>query len=195
MNARRLRPHRPDHDDRGFTLVELVVASALLGLAMTVIGSMMMSLFSTERTVSGLNTGTNAAQLTATAIDDRISQASSFDVTNVGADQLLVARVAGRDEQLTWQCYAWYFSVADGGSIRYTVAPDGTAMGVPSASALATWSELITGVSSSAGAPVFDASGLRLSIAFDADAGSSPPIAIRLTSVRLDGVTEASSCF
>lgn len=180
--------------DEGFTLVELIVSGALLSIAILVVGSMMMSLFSTERTVSGLTQGADQAQLTATSIDERVSQASSFSLTDVGDDQFLVARVAGRGDDLSWECFAWYYSAADGGSIRYTVAPDGTAMTIPTSSQLATWPTLIEGVAAPDGDPVFEIAGPRLTIAFDADAGNAAPVAIRLTSVRLEGVTEEETC-
>ncbi len=186
---------RARSNESGFTLMELLIAAGLLGMVITIVGSIMVSLVTTERTVAGVSAGTTNAQVTATSIDERISQSSSFQVTTVGSDQLLVARVAGRGESLTWECHAWYYSATGAGSISSTVAPDGTTMVVPSAPQLATWSSLITGINRSGTTPVFQAAGDRLTITFDAAAGSSRPVAIRLTSIGLSGIAEESTCF
>lgn len=190
---RDLRQRRTD--DSGFTLVELLIAAGLLVITIALVGSIMVSLVTTERTVAGVAAGTTGAQLTATAIDDRISQSSSFQVTTIGSDQMVIARVAGRDDDLSWECYAWYYSASGDGSIRYTTAPDGTVISVPTANQFATWNSLLDGVTREGTTPVFVASGDRLTTTFNAQAGTSDPVAIRLTSIGLTGVPEESTCF
>lgn len=195
MSARTDFAHRLRAEQSGFTLMELLVAASLLGLTITLVGTLMVSLVTTERTVTGVTAGTTNAQLAATSIDARISQSSSFQVTDVGADQMLVARVAGGAAALDWQCFAWYYSSAGEGSIRTVSAPDGSTIALPDATALDSWSSLITGVSPPAGGTVFTANGPQLSITFDVAAGTSPPVAIRLTTIRLSGVAEEATCF
>lgn len=195
MSAVTTVARRGRSDDSGFTLMELLVAAGLLVIVITVVGSIMVSLVTTERNVSSVAAGTTGAQVTATAIDERISQSSSFQVTTIGTDQLLVARVAGRDDDLSWECYAWYYSSSGNGSIRYTTAADGTSISAPTSNQLANWNSLLDGVTRNGITPVFVASGDRLTTTFNARAGNSDPIAIRLTSVGLTGIAEESTCF
>ena len=191
MMTRMKHPQR----DEGLTLIELIVAAALLGLVFTALGGILISLLVTERTVAGVAQGATAAQLTATSINERIRNSSEFAVTTVGGDELLVARVAGTADDLEWTCHAWYYSAADDGQIRSTSGPDGTEISVPTAAALAEWTLLLDGVTPVAGSPVFTPSGSRLEVRFDATAGESPPIAIRLTAVGLTATAEGASCY
>lgn len=190
----RTHPHRRA-DDRGLTLVELIVASSLLSLVLVVVGGMFVSLVNAERTVTPQSQGTTAAQLTATSIGSGIRNSSEFRITNVGSDQLLVARVAGNDDAIAWSCRAWYYSAAGDGEIRTTTTADGSAIAAPSTSQLATWTQLIEGVSPPTGLSVFTAAGAALVVSFDADAGDSPSVAIRFTAASLTSVGEELTCF
>ena len=182
-------------DDRGLTLVELVVAASLLSLVLVVVGGMFVSLVNAERTVTPQSQGTTAAQLAATSIGSAIRNSSEFRITDVGTDQLLVARVAGNDDAIVWSCRAWYYSSAGAGEIRTTTAPDGTVVLAPSTSQLATWTQLIEGVASPAGLPVFAQAGAALTVAVDTEAVDSPSVAIRFTAASLTSVGEELTCF
>lgn len=182
-------------DDRGLTLVELVVAGSLLSLVLVVVGGMFVSLVNAERMVTPQSQGTTAAQLAATSIGSAIRNSSEFRITDVGTDQLLVARVAGNDDAIEWSCRAWYYSSTGVGEIRTTAVPDGTAIVAPTTSQLATWTQLIEGVSPPTGLPVFAQAGAALTVAFDADAGDSPSVAIRFTAASLTSVGEELTCF
>lgn len=192
MNAIEPRPARADE---GFTLVEMIVATALFALVFTVLGGAMIATITTQGTVTTVTSSTRDAQVVATTIDTRIRNSSEFQVTNVGADQLLVARVAGSGSSLTWRCYGWYFSSANGGSIRMTSTAPGTKITTPSADQLASWTLLVSGVAPRTGSTVFTASGTQLAVAFDATAGDNQPVAIDFTTVRLTGVSEALTCY
>lgn len=190
-----MTPHAV-RDDRGFTLVELMVASMLFGLVMLVVSGIVVSTILTQQTVTTVTSATTDGQLVATTIDQRIRNSSEFKVTNVGtSDQLLVARVAGADATLTWSCYGWYYSAADGGSIRMTTTPAGTKITTPTAAQLAGWTLLLSGVSPRSGSHIFSATGTQLSVAFNATAGDNRPTAIDFTTARLTGVSEVLACY
>ncbi len=192
MNASVARRAR---DDRGITLMELLVAAGLLSLVITVVGGILVSLFSTERLVAGVSQGTTSAQLTSTSIADRIRNASTFEVSGTTGSELLVARVASGGESIVWTCHAWYFTSAGDGQIRYTSGPDGTPIVAPSSAQLASWTSLIEGVTAPDGGRVFTAEGDTVRVAFDADTGDAPAVAIRFAAPRLTGVEEVDSCF
>lgn len=184
--------------DAGLTLVEFVVAAALFGLVISVIGGIMVSLFTTERTVSGATEGATSAQLTATAIGDQVRNSAGFRVIDVvdSDDQLLVARVADSGADLEWRCVAWYVDASDDGQIRTTTTADGVAIDVPTSAQLATWTLLLDGVSAPGGQPILTDAGPRLEVGFDATTGDDrPPVFIRFSSAPLTGVQEGDPCF
>jgi len=181
--------------DRGLTLVELVVAASLLSLVLVVVGGIFVSLISAERTVTPQSQGATAAQLAASSISTAIRNSSEFRITDVGSDQLLVARVAGTAANIDWSCQAWYYASVGGGEIRSTVVNDGATILAPTQAQLADWTLLIAGVAPPAGQNVFTATGSSLTVAFDADAGNSPSIAIRLTAASLTSAGEEATCF
>ena len=183
-------------DDDGFTLVEMIVASMLFSLVFLVISGIVISTVMTQQTVTSVATSTTDAQLAATTIDERIRNSSEFQVTNVGtSDQLLVARVAGSGTTITWSCYGWYYSAADGGSIRMTNTAAGTKITTPTSAQLASWTLLLDGVTPRSGTHVFTATGTQLAVGFDSTAGDNHPVAIDFTTARITGVSEVLACY
>jgi type II secretory pathway pseudopilin PulG len=134
-------------DQSGFTLMEVIVSALLVTLVLAAVAGIYLSTVNTQQTVSGVTGSSNDAQLAARTIDTALRNGSSYEIT-AGSDggQLLVVRSAGSDAVLAWHCIAWYFSPLDGGSIRMSREADGTAIAVPSAATLATWTLLAAGV-------------------------------------------------
>lgn len=182
-------------DDRGFSLVEMLVSSALFAMIVTGIVGVILVTLNAQRTVSVVSARTTEAQLVASEIDSRIRNSSEFQVTTSGTTQLVVARVAGSDATLTWRCYGWYYSASDGGVIRMTSTAPGTEITMPTATQAATWTLLLAGVVPRSGTTVFSAVDNQLSVAFDATAGDNLSIAIDFTTARLTGVSEALNCY
>jgi len=98
--------------DAGFTLIEMLVACALFSLVILVAGGIMMGQFSAQGQVSAVTSTTTDAQLAGNSIDAGIRNSSGFKLSAVGADQFLVARVAGAGAALVRHCTAWYYSAA-----------------------------------------------------------------------------------
>lgn len=182
-------------DDRGFTLVEMLVSSALFAMIMTGIIGVILVTTQAQRTVSIVSTSTTEAQLVANELDQRIRNSSEFQVTTSGTTQLLVARVAGSDSTLTWRCYGWFYSASDNGIIRMTSTAPGTKITMPTAAQAATWTLLLAGVVPRSGTTVFSTVDNQLSIAFNATADDNLPVAIDFTTARLTGVSEALTCY
>jgi len=182
--------------DAGFTLVEVLVAGALLSVVLIVVAGIYTSITSAERVVNAITTTTKTAQGAATAIETGIRNSSEFILTNPqGSDQMVVARTADQDATLTWSCRAWYFSAANGGSIRSTRTTDGTHIPAPNASQLANWTLLVTGVSPRTGSGIFTVSGNELQISFNGTVSGQQPVAIQTTVAARTGVSEAHSCY
>lgn len=189
------RLRRLMRDDSGFSLVEMLVASALFAFITTGIVGVILVSTNAQRTVSTVTASTTDAQLVANEIDNRIRNSSEFQVTTSGTTQLLVARVAGTGTTITWRCYGWYYSATDGGVIRMTSTATGTQITMPTATQAASWTLLLSGVTPRTGTTVFSAVDTQLSVAFNATAGDRPPVAIDFTTARLTAVTEALTCY
>ena len=187
---RRLR----EHED-GFTLTELIVASALFSLVILVAGGIFIGQLSAQRQVTAITSTTTDAQLAGTTIDAGIRNSSGFKVTPVGSDQYLVARVAGAGATVQWTCRAWYYS-SSARSIRMHDAEPGTPAPPPTAAELAAWTLLVDGVRPPSGSTIFTEAGATLSVKFHADTDDeSRPVAIEFSSAPLAGVTEDSTCY
>lgn len=188
--------HRLRRDD-GFTLVELIVSSMLFSLVTLVAGGIFVGTLSAQQSVSAVTTSTTDAQLAGTSIDQGIRNSTGFDLTSAdgGADQLLVAHVAGSGTVLEWTCRAWYYDSSGGGSIRTTTAANGTHIAAPPASALATWTLLADGVEPVTGTTILSEAGATLSVAFHSTATGNQPIEIAFASSPLGGVTGDASCY
>lgn len=117
-------------DNSGFTLIELVISSALGILLLTVAASILLSMFRTRDVSSDLSNATTVGQLISRSIEEGVRNAAPGPVPTDSAvvsdngilssvdgnGQLLRARVAmgtsGGD--ITWQCMAWYYSPTAG---------------------------------------------------------------------------------
>jgi type II secretory pathway component PulJ len=180
--------------EEGFTMIELVIAMMLLVLVLGIVGAMIGSLSSTSKTVQSFTSTSSSAQVAAESIERGIRNSSDFLLTTPsGTDQMLVARTAQGGATLTWLCVAWYYSSANGGSIRTTTSP--SAISAPSSSALASWSLLTTGVTPVSGTSIFSGASPQLTIAFNGSAPGSAPVAINSTAVGRAGSSGTPACY
>jgi Tfp pilus assembly protein PilW len=181
--------------ERGFTLVELLIYSMLLMIVLAIVGSMLASTMTTSKTVNSMTAASTAAQLVADSVERGVRNSSDFHLTTpTGTDQLLVARTAQGGATINWVCAAWYYSAAGGGTIRYTTST--TAIpAVPSATDLAGWTLLDTGVSPASGTGIFSATGASLTVAFNGLAGSHPPVAISSSAFSRAGSSGVPACY
>src|SRR5690606_16711085 len=104
-------------------------------------GSIFIDQFNAQRQVTAVTSTTTDAQLAGTTIDTGIRNSTGFELTSVGGDQYLVARVAGGGATLQWTCRAWYYS-ATAHTIRMQDSEPGTPLPPPSPGDLASWTLL-----------------------------------------------------
>ena len=177
-------------DDSGFTLIELMAVVLLLSMVMSVLGGIFISTITTQQVVQNRTEASNSAQLVASAIDSGVRNASEFELSAAGADQLLVMRTATTGSNIGWTCNAWYFANA-AGEVRTTTGPVGTFIDAPSSSELAAWTLVASGVSPVAGTTIFSTSGGKLTVAFDVLlAADDEPRPIQFTTAKLTSLTE-----
>lgn len=120
MSVRTLRS-----DDRGFSLTELAIYLAVFGLLATVMGTMVVSLFRSEQTVSQITGTANNAQIAFRAVTSDIERARQFDSSGDAVTASVARGSSG------WQCVRW--SVA-GGNLRLETRADalGSSWSTPS---------------------------------------------------------------
>ncbi|MFP7835065.1 PilW family protein [Marisediminicola sp. LYQ134] len=172
---------RPESES-GFTLIELVVYSALLLVVLTIVGGLFLSTTRTEGTVRSVTEATRASQLIVDSIQTGIRNSSDFTIRDIPGsdDQMLVAQTARSGATLEWVCSAWYFSAADGGSIHFR--QQDTAVGIPTVSNLGAWTLLVAGVAAPEEDSTFETVGAgSLRMRFDVTAGENPPVEVTST--------------
>lgn len=185
---------RVSASERGFTLIELLVYSLLLSLVIMIVGGMIFSAVTASKSVVSTTETSTDAQLVAKSVVTGIRNSSDFRLTNpVGNDQLLVARRASAGATLTWSCTAWYYSEADGGSIRFTTSD--LPILPPTPSQLATWTLLAKGVTPVSGTGIFSALNERLSLSIHGLDGLHPPTDITTSATSRAGASGSLTCF
>lgn len=183
-----------EESEEGFTLIELLVYALLLAGVLAIVGGMILSALTASKTVVSITDTSTAGQLVAKSVVTGIRNSSDFRLTNpVGDDQLLVARTASSDATLTWTCFAWYYSAADDGSVRFTTSP--TTILPPTPEELATWTLLTKGVTPVSGTGIFSALNERLSLSIHGLDGIHPPVDITTSATSRAGASGSLTCF
>lgn len=196
MNALRARL-RSSADD-GFTLVELIVATAVLSVILLAVGGLMFSTTITQRTVTAMSDATNSAQTAADELRTQLRNAAEFRLTTVDAhDQLLVARIASGSSTATYVCRAWYFA-RDEHELRSTTWPVAGSTALPtSPTTVEGWPLLLSGVAPRTGSTVFQPPvGGTIKIGFEVDSDDrNEPVAIEFTAVMNGNQGGGTTCW
>lgn len=196
-----------DPVDAGFTLVELLIYSALLLVLLSVVGGMLISASSAQTGVNQINKASNEAQLAANNIEQGIRNASGFKITVPTGGQLLQARVAGVTQtgattapttSTTWQCQAWYYSKSTGQIFTKTSSTG--LLAAPTAPASNGWTALVAGVPSTVSTPFALVSGsstqLALNFSVTAQGTSTVQVAtVVSTRSQTDTTTAPATCY
>ncbi|KFF58380.1 hypothetical protein JF66_19005 [Cryobacterium sp. MLB-32] len=179
--------------DQGFTLVELIVYSALLLVVLALVGGFFMTGLTASSRVEAVTKASNAGQTVADSIEMNIRNSTDFHLSvPVGTDQFLVARTAKRGATLSWGCVAWYYSVA-GGSIYFTQSD--TAILRPTTADLLNWVLVDNSVAPLSGSGIFTATGQQLTVNFKSLADDHPPIRISSSATSRAGASGNLTCF
>jgi prepilin-type N-terminal cleavage/methylation domain-containing protein len=190
-----------EKNEDGFTLVELIVASLLLALVISVIGGLMYSTQKTEVLVQTTTTATTSGQAVINSVENGVrnsevsaGQSVPIKLTNpTGSDQMLTALVVGSGTTATTTCKAWYYS-ASAGTVSITSST--AAISAPTVAQLATWTQVATGVSPISGSTIFSLAGTTgVNLSYKVSAGLDPSVPFSSTVISRTGTTGTTACF
>lgn len=166
---------REPETDEGFTLIELVIYVSLSVVVLLIVGGIFINSLNAERSVRGVNDATNQGQLVAQSVTNGVRNSSDILLTvPVTGAQLLMTRSVGSAATPVWNCSAWYFA---NGEIR--TKQSSSAIAVPTAAQLATWTLLNPSVKVNGSNPVFLKTGRRIDLTFESKNGTSKAILIK----------------
>jgi hypothetical protein len=208
-------------DDRGASLVELLVASAILAIVLPLAGSLLITALTSQRDVTSLTAASSDAQTVVTSVETGVRNASAIRRTTYPApdggapDELLVVRTrAGQLDADDWSCQAWFYDAGDHTVLTTRTPGSGhpPAITAPTDGDVTGWVELARGV---APAPrttpvptptpsptttgplqLFTVTTKGVEIGLSVSAGSRKPVALTTSiSKRPQGETESDPCF
>lgn len=190
-----------DNDERGFTLVELMISTTLSIIVLVIAGGVLLSGLRTQEIARTVTNATNTAQQIVHSVQTGVKNASAITVTSdpVSGTQLLLVRTVSSDPDSTApSCQAWYYTPANGGAVYTMKTTPAAAISLPSGGPQGVWTILGTGVSPAdpVTGKVFNApSGGRVDLKFDVAAGSHPYVLINTMTYNSQSTAVSSPCF
>jgi hypothetical protein len=173
--------------------VELILYMGLSLVVLLVAGTMLIDATHAQKQVNGATAATDRGQLIMRSVQAGVRNASQVQLTTAAGTQLLMVRTASGQTPVQWSCQAWYYTSTAGGTLYTKRTPATTAMQVPTASTLNSWSVLGKGISVS-GAQVFTASAGLVTVSLNINT-SQTPVALASTTNTLSLVTTGAPCF
>lgn len=196
--------------EAGVSLIELIIASALSLLVLSLIAGLFMSTYHAQNSIRTATQAAELGQLIARSVDQGVSNATALKVqtdSTTGA-QLMLARSYGMDASVDptqaaaagSSCLAWYYSPASGGAIYTKRTTPAVAIAMPSTTPDSSWTLLGNGLEVQVGAApsalIFSTpDGTRVDLKFDVLNGSDNPVHIETTATIPNPTTESAPCF
>jgi prepilin-type N-terminal cleavage/methylation domain-containing protein len=183
-------------DDRGFTLIELIVYMALLALVIAGLGGVFVAGIGAQRDVASSTSASGEAQLVSRSLVQGIRNASSFTAgTRDAAGQVVRARVASTDGAgtTTWRCVAWFWSA--GASAVYTASSATGPVAAPTESTPVGWTLLASGATVPSGVTApFSAASNQLAVELLVAGTEGSPVRISTTAASRPANSAATAC-
>jgi prepilin-type N-terminal cleavage/methylation domain-containing protein len=194
--------------ERGVTLVELLVSTAILAVVLPLAGALLTGALTSQRDVSALAAAANDAQTVVTSVEagghnaSAIKRTSYTPTSGTQPNEMLVVRTqVGRSGSPIWYCHAWYYdAVAQVLYSKRVPASGSSAITAPTDGVLTTWTELARGVTPVAPAspptPLITVTATRVELDFLVSAGTRKPVVMSTAiSKRPQGQTGSAPCF
>jgi len=197
-------------DESGISLIELIVASGLSLLVLSLIAGLFLSTYHAQNSIRTATQAAALGQLIARSVDQGVGNATALKVqTDAGTGaQLMLARVYGMSPGVDptqgstagSSCQAWFYSPAAGGAIYTKRTTPATAITMPTSTPDSSWALLGNGLEVQVGAApsalIFSTpDGTRVDLKFDVLNGSDNPVHIETTATIPNPTTESAPCF
>lgn len=188
-------------DDRGFTLIEMLIASGLALIVMVIAGGVLIGGLRTQETARTVTDAANTAQQIVRSVQAGVRSASAITVisdTTAGTQLLLARTISSDPASSAASCQAWYYTPVNGGSVYTKRTTPAAAISLPAGGPQGSWAVIGTGVSPAdpATGKVFNApNGGRVELKFDIAAGSHPYVLVNTTTYTPQSATVSAPCF
>jgi Tfp pilus assembly protein PilV len=197
-------------DEAGISLIELIIASALSLLVLSLIAGLFLSTYHAQNSIRTATQAAALGQLIARSVDQGVSNATALKVQTDSATgaQLMLARTYGMDPSVDptqaaaagSSCLAWFYSPASGGAIYTKRTTPAVAIAMPTTTPDSSWTLLGNGLEVQVGAApsalIFSTpDGTRVDLKFDVLNGSDNPVHIETTATIPNPTTESAPCF
>lgn len=186
-------------DDRGFSLVELLIASALFGVVITIVASVVISAINADRTVRDVTGSTTDGQLAVNVIEQTVRNSTAIQVAPVAGGESVTVRLRTTAGGAA-RCHAFFYDATLGQILQRSST---SAITPPTPGEVGSeWTFVSAGIepirdAGGTAEPVFAAQGTRgLAMSFTVDRESGPA-SLFVTAVTGRGpLSNASpSCF
>jgi len=187
--------------NKGFTMLELLISSALSIIILVIAGSVLIAGLRTQESSQSVTDAANTAQQIVRSIQAGVKNSSAISVTTNGTTgaQLLMTRTISSDPNSTApSCQDWYYTPASGGLLYTRRTTPASPITLPNGGPAGIWTLLGSGVSPAdlATGKVFSApSGDRVELKFSVAAGSHPYVLISTMNYRTQSTTLSAPCF
>ncbi len=191
----------PKINERGLTLIELLIASGISVLVISITGGLLLSGLRSQESAQTVTDAANTAQQIVRSIQSGVRNASAISVSSNSATgtQLLMVRSIGQNPATTApSCQAWYYTPASGGSVYTKRTSPASVITLPNGGPNGVWTRLGTGVTPAdpVTGKVFNApSGSRVELRFDVAAGRHPYVRINTTTYTPQSTSVSAPCF
>jgi len=196
--------------EAGVSLIELIIASALSLLVLSLIAGLFVSTYHAQNSIRTATQAAELGQLIARSVDQGVSNSTALNVQTDSATgaQLMLARTFGMDPSVDptqaaaagSSCLAWFYSPAAGGAIYTKRTTPAVAITMPTTTPDSSWTLLGNGLEVQVGAApsalIFSTpDGTRVDLKFDVLNGSDNPVHIETTATIPNPTTESAPCF
>jgi len=196
--------------EAGVSLVEVIIASALSLLVLSVVFGLFVSSSNTQTSVRTRTQAADLGQLIARSVVQGVDNATALKVQTDSAtgSQLMVARTYGMNPAVDptqgsssgTSCQAWFYSPASGGAVYTKRTSPAAAIAMPSGTPDSSWSLIGAGLEVQVGAApsaaIFSTpDGNRVDLKFDVLNGEGNPVHIETTATIPNLATVSAPCF
>jgi Tfp pilus assembly protein PilW len=181
---------RGRRDDAGVTLIELMIYGLLSTLVLAMVGALFASNARVNNVVQSSSQVSGTAQIIADSVTRGVLNADWISTPTTGTSQFVVAHTAGSGASVTWNCQAWFYDTANGGTVYTKISPNRIAAPV----SIVGWTRLGSGITKVNGAAIFSGSGGGVTLSMNATAKGTAPVLVATSVTKRQTSATVTTC-